>query len=44
MPSYAWDCRCSGSYIITESELEQGYDVVNCSTCSLAIRVLYEHE
>ena len=39
---YVWNCRCSGSYVITEEQLEQGFDVVQCELCSLAIRVLYE--
>ena len=35
-------CRCGGSYTLTEGEMEEGLDTVCCSTCSLAIRVLYQ--
>ncbi|KAI8064449.1 DnaJ domain-containing protein [Gongronella butleri] len=35
-------CRCSGTYTITEDELEDGIDTVTCNNCSLRIRVLYE--
>lgn len=39
--AYSAPCRCGGSYIITEDDLEGGVDVVCCSTCTLSIRVLY---
>ncbi|XP_031557846.1 dnaJ homolog subfamily C member 24-like [Actinia tenebrosa] len=39
--SYSWKCRCSGEYVITEEDLEQGQNVVCCSTCTLCIRVMY---
>ncbi|OBZ87076.1 protein DPH4 [Choanephora cucurbitarum] len=35
-------CRCSGEYLITEDELEEGIDVIGCNNCSLRIRVLYD--
>ncbi|KAI8375823.1 DNAJ heat shock N-terminal domain-containing protein [Blakeslea trispora] len=35
-------CRCSGDYLVTEDELEEGIDVVGCNNCSLRIRVLYD--
>ncbi|TPX52549.1 hypothetical protein CcCBS67573_g09846 [Chytriomyces confervae] len=34
-------CRCSGSYVVSEQDLEDGVQVVSCTTCSLRIRVLY---
>ncbi|KAG0164271.1 hypothetical protein DFQ30_010214 [Apophysomyces sp. BC1015] len=40
--TYTVECRCSGLYSITENDLEQGVDVVNCDLCSLRIRVLYD--
>ncbi|KAI9473580.1 MAG: DNAJ heat shock N-terminal domain-containing protein [Benjaminiella poitrasii] len=40
--SYSLVCRCSGDYIITEDELNEGIDVVGCNNCSLKIRVLYD--
>ena len=41
--TYSTGCRCGGSYSITEEDMEGGVvDTVCCSTCSLAIRVLYQ--
>ena len=40
--AYRTSCRCGGCYILTERDMEEeGLDTVCCSTCSLAIRVLY---
>ncbi|KAJ3181476.1 DnaJ sub C member 24 [Geranomyces variabilis] len=38
---FSLPCRCGGSYVIREAELEDSVDIVGCSTCSLRIRVLY---
>jgi diphthamide biosynthesis protein 4 len=41
--TYSTHCRCGGSYSLAESEMEEAaVDTVCCSTCSLAIRVLYQ--
>ncbi|KAI9494627.1 hypothetical protein BDB00DRAFT_817588 [Zychaea mexicana] len=40
--TFSMRCRCSGTYAITEDDLEQGIDVVCCDNCSLRIRVLYD--
>ncbi|KAI9280499.1 hypothetical protein BY458DRAFT_553368 [Sporodiniella umbellata] len=40
--SFLLECRCSGVYEITESDMEDGIDIVGCNNCSLKIRVLYE--
>lgn len=39
---YSMACRCSGTYVITEDDLELGSDVICCDNCSLRIRVLYD--
>ncbi|KAL6056077.1 DnaJ subfamily C member 21 [Balamuthia mandrillaris] len=39
--SYRWPCRCGRAFVITESQLEEGVDVVLCGGCSFAIRVHY---
>lgn len=39
--SYSSACRCSGEYVITENDLENGHNIVCCSDCTLSIRVLY---
>ena len=38
---YSSVCRCSGEYLITEHDLENGHNVVCCTDCTLSIRVLY---
>jgi len=40
--AYSTPCRCGGSYTITEHDLEEGVDVVCCSTCTLSVRILYQ--
>ena len=40
--AYSMLCRCGGCYSLTEAEMERGLDTVCCSTCTLAIRVLYQ--
>eukprot|EP01112_Ceratiomyxa_fruticulosa_P002638 TRINITY_DN1278_c0_g1_i4.p1 TRINITY_DN1278_c0_g1~~TRINITY_DN1278_c0_g1_i4.p1 ORF type:complete len:157 (+),score=27.44 TRINITY_DN1278_c0_g1_i4:153-623(+) len=41
--SYFWyPCRCGDRFIIHESQLDQGLDIVCCSSCSFVIRVLYQ--
>lgn len=40
--SYSAPCRCGGCYVISEGEMDGGVDTVNCSTCTLSIRVLYQ--
>ncbi|ORY98644.1 DNAJ heat shock N-terminal domain-containing protein [Syncephalastrum racemosum] len=39
--TFSLGCRCSGTYSITEDDLEDSVDVVCCDNCSLRIRVLY---
>eukprot|EP01122_Echinamoeba_exundans_P001131 TRINITY_DN11080_c0_g1_i1.p1 TRINITY_DN11080_c0_g1~~TRINITY_DN11080_c0_g1_i1.p1 ORF type:complete len:148 (-),score=7.84 TRINITY_DN11080_c0_g1_i1:37-480(-) len=34
-------CRCGDYYSITEMQLDEGQDTVQCPSCSLVIRVLY---
>ncbi|CAG8622896.1 8874_t:CDS:2 [Paraglomus occultum] len=40
--TYSTECRCGGSYIISEHDMEEGKDVVGCINCSLKIKVLYD--
>ena len=35
-------CRCSGTYTITEQDMERGQHLVGCSSCSEVIWVGYE--
>ncbi|KAJ2742824.1 DnaJ sub C member 24 [Coemansia sp. BCRC 34301] len=39
--SYSYPCRCSGRYVVMESDLEACRDIAPCSDCSLKIRVLF---
>ncbi len=40
--AYSLSCRCGGEYVISETEMECGVEVVCCSTCTLCVRVLYQ--
>ncbi|KAJ1832229.1 hypothetical protein LPJ63_003699 [Coemansia sp. RSA 2711] len=40
--SYSYDCRCSGTYKITEDDMADGCEIAPCTDCSLKIRVLFE--
>jgi diphthamide biosynthesis protein 4 len=42
--AYTFPCRCGerGGFAITEHDLENGRDVVECRGCSSRIRVSYE--
>ncbi|KAJ2555314.1 hypothetical protein IWW35_000780 [Coemansia sp. RSA 1878] len=40
--SYTYLCRCSGTYVISEDDLEAGCEIAPCTGCSLKIRVLFE--
>ena len=42
MGYYTSPCRCGGHYMVSESELGQGVEVVCCSSCTLSIQVLYK--
>lgn len=39
---YVHPCRCSGSFVITEKELEQGIALISCDGCSERCKVEYE--
>ncbi|KAJ1856160.1 DnaJ sub C member 24 [Coemansia sp. RSA 1822] len=40
--TYAYLCRCSGTYVISENDLAEGREIAPCTGCSLKIRVLFE--
>jgi DNA-directed RNA polymerase subunit RPC12/RpoP len=40
---YIWKCRCSMDVTVPEQDLLQGYEVFECPSCSLRLRVLFEH-
>jgi len=41
---YSFGCRCSGEYIITDEDMQEGINIICCSTCTLSIKVLYQLE
>jgi diphthamide biosynthesis protein 4 len=41
---FEYECRCGGSYILTEAQVSFGVDLVCCDTCTLSIRILYPEE
>ena len=34
--------RCGDVFSITEDDLENNFDIINCGGCSLAIKVIYQ--
>lgn len=41
---YHYECRCGGTYILTQLDIELKFDIVCCDTCSLAISVVYNDD
>eukprot|EP00128_Syssomonas_multiformis_P017066 Colp12_sorted_trinity150504_noHs@7700 len=41
---FSWPCRCSGEYVVLEEDLTETENIVCCSDCSLAIRVIVEED
>jgi diphthamide biosynthesis protein 4 len=39
---YTYSCRCSGEFVITLKDLEEGIEVVGCGGCGEWVRVDYE--
>eukprot|EP01134_Creolimax_fragrantissima_P005851 CFRG5851T1 len=39
--TFIHSCRCGGEYMVSGQELEDNMDVVQCSQCSLSVRILY---
>ena len=39
---YSFSCRCSGQYVLLESEMVAGKQITQCNNCSLRIRVLFQ--
>lgn len=37
---YSHECRCGDAYIVTATELREGFEVLDCGGCSLYIRVV----
>ncbi|CAM9109331.1 unnamed protein product, partial [Hapterophycus canaliculatus] len=38
--SFSYECRCGEAYIISRVELREGFEVLDCTGCSLYIRVV----
>ncbi|WVO15985.1 hypothetical protein L204_103650 [Cryptococcus depauperatus] len=39
---FTYPCRCSGAFVITMEQLEEGVEVVGCEGCGEWVRVLYQ--
>jgi|TARA_B100000524_G_scaffold29792_1_gene14813 diphthamide biosynthesis protein 4 len=39
---WSYDCRCGDVYELSEAQLLSGIDALECRSCSLAIRPLYQ--
>lgn len=38
--TFSSNCRCSGNYIISSIEIQKGFTIVQCSSCSLCIKIV----
>lgn len=39
---FTYPCRCSGSYLVNESQLEDGVEFIGCNQCSFVIKIIYQ--
>ena len=39
---WSYDCRCGGSYRITENDMEKGQHLIGCASCSEVVWVGFE--
>lgn len=42
--TFRYRCRCGYDILVPAEQLQQGRDVVTCSSCSLRIKLLYDLE
>jgi len=40
--TYSYGCRCGDKFLVNLQQLEDGVEHINCSSCSLTKRLLYE--
>lgn len=38
--TFSHECRCGEAYVVTRAELREGLEVLDCTGCSLYIRVV----
>ncbi|KAK8799721.1 hypothetical protein WA158_006269 [Blastocystis sp. Blastoise] len=38
--NYVFNCRCGGTYEITQQDIDEGIELIECDNCSLIIKVI----
>lgn len=38
--SFSHECRCGEAYVVNRGELREGFEVIDCTGCSLYLRVV----
>lgn len=38
--TFSHECRCGEAYVVTRAELREGFEVLDCTGCSLYVRVV----
>lgn len=38
--TFSHECRCGEAYVVTRAELLEGFEILDCTGCSLYIRVV----
>ena len=44
LDGYLYDCPCGDEFFISIEDLKQGLNIAECPSCSLKIRVLFDHK
>ena len=44
LEGYLYDCPCGDEFFISTDDLKRGLNIAECPSCSLKIRVLFNHE
>ena len=40
---YLYPCPCGDEFFISTEDLKDGKDIAHCGSCSLKVRVFYDH-
>ena len=44
LEGYLYDCPCGDEFYISITDLKNGLNIAECPSCSLKIRVLFDHK
>ena len=44
LDGYLYPCPCGDEFFISIDDLKDGFDIAECDSCSLKVKVLYDHK